>query len=121
MASSYWFKRLVRDCKKISKHIRFKRVRDGFYRIYWKDAYMHEVYDNLPYRGYDIEVPNPRLENQQYFEEYEDSIDIIRNVKNYVEGYSDALDTIRTRVYLHRHNAEFNENAKNAYKKMVVK
>lgn len=118
---SRWFRRFVRDCKHISKHIRIKRIKYGFYRIYWKEAYLYEVYKEMPIKGYDIEDLDPRLENRSYFEEYEDRAELTRKIKNFVEGYYDALDVIKTRVYMLRHNKEFNERTHNAYKTMYVK
>jgi hypothetical protein len=122
MAQSKAFKRLQDECAKLSKHVRFVRIKHGFYRIFWDHSYLHEVYEDMPMVGYDMEdVKNPRLEDKDFYEEYEDTIDIIRNVKNYVEGYYDAMETIRTRVYMHRNDKEFSETAENAYKTMVVK
>ena len=118
---SRWFRRLVKDCKQISSQIRFKRIRLGFYRIYWKQAYIHEVYKDMPEVGYNIDEYNPRFENRSYQEEREDRVDLTRNIKNYVEGYWDALDRIRTRSYLMKHDKEHNKMATQAYSQMVVK
>ena len=116
-----WFRRLVKDCKKISPHIRIKRIRLGFYRIYWKQAYIHEIYKEMPQNGYDIEEVDPRFEDKQYAEEWEDQVEMTRKLKNYIEGYWDSLDTIRTRSWLMKHNAEYNKSATEAYSQMVVK
>jgi hypothetical protein len=121
MAQSKWFKRLRSDCKRLSPHIRFKRIRMGFWRIYYNRAYLHEVYEDMSMKGYDIVSYNPRLENQSYYEEYEDSIDTIRNVKNYVEGYYDSSDRIKTRLWMHRHDKEFNQESDQAFQQIVVK
>lgn len=121
MPGSRWFKRLVRECKKISPHIRFRRIKQGFYRVYWKEAYIHEVYKDMPIKGYDIESYNQRLEDRSYYEEYEDNVDMIRTIKNFVEGYHDSIDKIRTRIYMFKNNDEMYQTAKNAYKQMVVK
>lgn len=75
----------------------------------------------MPMKGYDIEIPNPRLENRSYYEEYEDNIDVIRNIKNYVEGYYDSSDRIQTRLWMHRHDKEFNEEAEQAYQAFHMK
>ena len=111
----------MKDIPKISPDLRVVRVKLGFYRIYYRQAYLHEVYKEMPEHGYDFEDYDPRLDNQSYFEEYEDNATLIRTIKNYKEGYWDSLDTIRTRVFLMKNNAEFNEKATNAYKQMVVK
>lgn len=93
----------------------------GFYRIYWQDAYLHEVYKEMPQKGYDIEEEDPRLESKQYYEEYEDTVDTVRTIKNFVEGYYDSLDHIKTRVYLLKNDKEFEQTAKNAYKQVYIK
>lgn len=121
MEGSRWFRRLKKECKKISPYIRFKRIRLGFYRIYWKQAYIHEVYKDMPEIGYDIEAYNPRLEDKSYLEEREDNIDMIRNIKNYVEGYRDSIERIKTKSYLMKHNKEFHDSAVRAYSQVVVK
>lgn len=118
---SRWFRRLYREAKKIDPNFRFKRIKFGFYRIYYRDAYIHEVYKEMPYKGYDLDDLDPRFESQKYYEEYEDSGEITRKVKNYVEGYVDSIDRIRTRAYMMRNDKEFNDNATKAYREMVVK
>ena len=121
MGTSRWFKRLQKECRKLSPHIHIKRVKMGFYRIYWKDAYIHEVYGDMPYIGYDIEEEDPRLENQSYYEEYEDNVETIRTIKNFVEGYYDSIDKIKTRVYLLKNNEDFAKQAQEAYKQIYIK
>lgn len=116
-----WFRRFLKDVKNISSRIRIKRIKMGFYRLYYDDAYLHEVYKEMPQHGYDIYDIDPRIENQSYYEEYEDNTELTRKIKNYVEGYWDSLDRIKTRVFLMRNNKEFNTSAKNAYKNMYVK
>lgn len=116
-----WFRRLIKDCKSISPHIRIKRIKLGFYRIYYNDAYLHEVYKEMPEHGYDIDDIDPRFENQSYYEEYEDNAELTRKIKNFVEGYWESIDRIRTRVYMMKNDKEFQTNAKNAYKQMRVK
>lgn len=118
---SRWFRRLIKECRAISPHLRVKRIKLGFYRIYWRGAYLHEVYKEMPQVGYTMDDLDPRFENQKYFEEYEDQADLTRKIKNYVEGYYDAADHIRTRVYMMKHDKEYNERATNAYKTVVVK
>lgn len=105
----------------MSPHIRIKRIKHGFYRIYWKQAYIHEVYKEMPQHGHDIEEKNMQFENKKYVEEYEDRIDLIRNIKNFVEGYWDAKDTVQTRVWMMLHNKEFNETATKRYQTVVIK
>ena len=117
----YWFRRLVKDCKKISPDLRVKRIKYGFYRIYWKTAYIHEVYKEMPQIGHDIEEADIRLVGKKYYEQNEDRAELTRKIKNYVEGYWDSLDRIRTRVYMVKHDKEFHDNAIKAYSQMVVK
>jgi len=118
---SHYFRRFAKDLKRISPHFRLVKVKYGFYRIYWKSAYIHEVSKDMPVRGYDVEVYNPRLQNKSYYEEFEDNADVIQNVKNFREGYWDSLDVIKTRFYLLKHDAEFNKTSTNAYKQVVIK
>lgn len=121
LEGSRWFRRLVKDCRHISPHIRFKRIKCGFYRIYWQDAYLHEVYKEMPQIGYDMDDLDPRFESQKYYEEYEEEGEKTRKVKNFVEGYFDSLDRIRTRVYMMKTSQEYNERARSAYRQMIVK
>ena len=117
---SLWFKRLKKETEKISSHIRFKRIKHGFYRIYWDQAYLHEVFKEMPIKGYDLIDVDPRLESKKYYEEYEDNAELTRNIKNYIEGYYDSKKTIQTRCYMMRNNWEFNDNARKAYRQMRV-
>lgn len=75
----------------------------------------------MPEVGYDREVEDPRLERRSYYEEYEDNVSLIRSVKNFVEGYWEALDTIRTRVWMLRHNDEYYKESLRASSTMIVK
>ena len=118
---NHWFLRLREDCRRISSHIRFKRIKHGFYRIYWRQAYLHECHKDMQMIGYDFEYYEPRLANKSYYEEYEDNAELIRNVKNFIEGYRDSIKTIKTRIYLLRNDKEFYERSKNAYQQMVIK
>lgn len=117
---SLWFRRLYRDCMRISKHIRFKRIRMGFYRIYFKQAYVHEVYKEMPLKGYDFIDDDPRFENQKYVEELEDDGELQRKIKNYIEGYYDSLKAIKVRVNSMMNDEEAYKTARNAYKQMRV-
>lgn len=121
MEGSRWFRRFVREVTALSKDFRFKRIKCGFYRIYFRNAYVHEVYKEMPQHGYDMDDLDPRFESKKYYEEYEDRGEMTRKIKNFVEGYTDSMQTIRTRLYLMRNNKEYNENATNAYKEMRVK
>lgn len=117
-----WFRRLVREMKRMSPDFKIKHAKYGFYRIYWRNAYIHEIYAEMPYIGYDIEQEDPRnLESQSYFEEYEDSNEITRKIKNYVEGYWDSYDVLKTRLYMLKNDDEFRNNAQKAYSQFVVK
>lgn len=118
---SLWFRRLLKDIKKIDPYLRVKRAKFGFYRIFWKQSYVHEIYKECPMIGYDFEMIDPALESKTYYEELEDGNEITRKIKNYKEGYWDSLDHIKTRVWLLRHNKDFNEQAEKAYKQFVIK
>lgn len=121
MAGSLWFRRLVSDCKKISPHLRVKKIAHGFYRVYFQRAYIHEIYKEMPQVGHDIMDKTFNFVAKKYVEEYEDREELTRKVKNYVEGYWDSLETIRTRVYMMKHNKEFNQMATKRYETVVVK
>ena len=112
---------MIKWLRKQSPHIRIKKLKLGFYRVYFQNAYIHEFYEEMPIKGYDFEDYDPRLESQSYFEELEDHYEIVRKLKNYKEGFWDTMDRIQTRLYMMRNNAELNETARKAYQRMVVK
>jgi hypothetical protein len=122
---SYYFRRFVKDCKKLSPHLKFVPINYGFYRIYWvrggEGAYMHEVYKWMPYHGYTTNEDDPNLDSKKYFEEYEDQINLTRKIKNFVEGYTDALGTLKTRVFMFKNSKDFREEATKAYRQVKVK
>ncbi len=118
---TYWFNRLKKDLEKISTQIRLVRGRNGLNRIYYKNAYIHEVFEEMPQVGYDIEDYDPRFESQSYYEEYEDKDDLIRKIKNYKEGYWDAILRIKRRLWMLRTDDEFYNNSVDLYKNLIVK
>ncbi len=119
---SRWFQRLMQDLNNMSSDFRVVPAKYNFYRIYWRNAYVHEVYSEMPEKGYDIEIENPRLfQNQSYYQEFEDGNELPRLIKNFVEGYWDSLDHIKTRLYLLKNDEEFRENAQKAYQQYIVK
>lgn len=118
---SLWFRRLKRELPKIDKRIRLKRIKFGFYKVFWKQAYVHEVFKEMPSKGYDFEDYDPRLENRSYYEEYEDHVKMIRTIKNFKEGYYDSIDRIRTRMYLMKNSNEHYENSQRAYQHTVIR
>lgn len=117
---SLWFRRLYREVKKISPHVRFKRIRCGFYRVYFKQAYVHEVYKEMPLKGYDYIMDDPRFESQRYAEENELDGELQRKVKNYVEGYYDSLKAIKVRINNFMNDEEAYQTMRNSYKKMRI-
>jgi len=122
---TYWFKRLVCDAKKISKYIEFRRIKDGFYRIYWKgsgpSAYIGECYKEMPEIGYDIHENDVYLEDKKYYEEFEDRTELTRKIKNFVEGYWEVLDRLKTNIYLIKNNKEHRKMAIERYQTIYVK
>ncbi|MCK9371301.1 hypothetical protein M0R04_15415 [Candidatus Dojkabacteria bacterium] len=122
---SCWFRRLRYEVESMSKHIRFKRIKFGFYRIFWTgdgvSAYIGECSKNLSQFGYDIEEKNFQLESKKYFEEYEDNAELIQKIKNYREGYWDSIDKLRTNIYLLKNNNEHRKEAQMAYQELRVK
>lgn len=117
---SLWFRRLYRECKQISPYIRFKRIKMGFYRIYFKQAYVSECYKEMPMNGYDYEDTDPRFEFQKYYEEFEDQAELTRKIKNYVEGYYDSIRNIKIRVNNMMTDPEAYQKARDAYKVMKI-
>lgn len=118
---SYWFRRLMRDLYKISKHFKIRRIRCGFYRIYWKDAYVHEVYKEMPYRGYTWYTESPYKDSLKLSQEWEQDGEIQRKVKNFVEGYYESLKAITLRTYQFKNNDEHYRTARQMYRQMVIK
>lgn len=125
MSKTLWRKRFEKECKKMSPHIKFRPIKYGFTRIYWvngcEPAYMHEVIDNMPYKGYDIEEKDPRFQSKTYYEEYEDQAELTMKIKNFVEGYWDSIRTMRKLVYLMKNSKEHYKTAVEAYKNVRVK
>lgn len=116
-----WFRRFRRECEALSPHVKFRSIKFGFYRIYYKGFYIGECYKEMPPHGYDTEEDDVNLSKQSYFEEYEDSAEMTRKLKNFVEGYYDAKKTFRTRMYMLRTDDEFYKTSKKAYQQMYVK
>jgi len=117
---SLWFRRFYKEAKKLSPYLRFRRIKHGFWRIYWKQAYIGECYQEMPMIGHDIEEPDMRFENQKYYEEYEDNAELTRKIKNFREGYYDSINRLRKKVWLMKHNKEYNQRTTNAYKNMRI-
>lgn len=122
---SRWFRRFTIEASKLSPHIKFKRIKFGFYRIYWVDggepAYIGECYKEMGEVGYEVEEKNYQLESKKYYEEYEDNPELIRKIKNFVEGYRDSIHRLKTKVWMMKNNDEFRKTAVNGYKQMKVK
>ena len=118
---SYWFRRLIKDLFRMSKHFKVRRIRCGFNRIYWKDAYVHEVYKEMPYRGYVWYTESPYKDSLKLVQDWEQDGEIQRKVKNFVEGYAEASKAIKLRIYQFKNNDEHYRTAKDMYKQVVVK
>ncbi len=118
---SYWFRRFVGELYKMSPYFKIRRIRHGFYRIYWKDAYVHEVYKEMPRKGYVWYTESPYKESLKLMLEYEQDGEIQRKVKNFVEGYDDAMRAVKLRVYQFKNNDEHYRTAKDMYKQLVIK
>lgn len=118
---SVWFRRLMRDLTRTSKHFKVRRIRHGFFRIYWQEAYVHEVYKEMPRRGYVWYTDSPYKESLKLMQEYEQDGEIQRKVKNFVEGYDEASRAIKLRVYQFKNDDEHYRVAKDMYKHVVIK
>lgn len=121
MIGSVWFNRFKAECENISPHVRFKQIKLGFFRIYYKGFYIGECYKDMPPRGYDIHEDDVRIVDKSYYEEYEDSIKTTRTIKNFVEGYYDLTKQFRIRMYMLRTDVEFYNNSRDAYKQRYIK
>lgn len=125
MDGSHWFKRFFKEAKQMSSHIEFRRIKYGFYRIYWKGggepAYLGECYKEMPEIGYDIEEYDVQLQSQKYYEEFEDRNELTRKIKNFVEGYWESIDRLKTKIYMFKNNREYREMAVKQYSQFVVK
>jgi len=118
---SYWFRRLMRDLYRMSKHFKVRRIRCGFYRIYYKDAYVHEVYKEMPQRGYEWYTQSPYIDSLKLVQQWEQDGEIQRKIKNFVEGYHEAYKAIKLRMHQFRNNDEHYRIAKDMYKQVVIK
>lgn len=122
---SKWFRRFVKEAEGLSKHLRFKRIKFGFYRIFWTgdgvSAYIGECHKDMPQFGYEIEEKNFQFENKKYYEEYEDHAELIQKIKNFREGYWESIDRLKTNIYMFKNNKDHRKEAQAAYAEMIVK
>lgn len=75
----------------------------------------------MPPKGYDKVEDDVRFMDRSYYEQYEDSAKLTRQIKNFVEGYFDSIKDFKTRMYMLRHDNEFYENSRKAYYQLYVK
>lgn len=120
-SGSRYFRRIVNEAKKISPHIRFKRIKHGFYRIYFRNAYIGECSKDMNLIGHDIEEKNWNMEDFSYYRQMDDLADQTARLKNFREGYVETLDMLRTRTYMVKHNKEFYERARQGYSQLRIK
>lgn len=118
---NYWFRRLQKDATRMSPHIRFKRIKYGFYRIYLKQAYIGECSKDMPEFGYDIQEKNWNFEDRSFATEYEDLMDQTAKLKNFREGYWESVNRLQTKIYMFKHNKEFYDTALRGYSQMRIK
>ena len=121
MARSSYCKKFIKKLRSTSPHIKIRKLKHGFYRVYFQNAYLMEFFEEMPLRGYTFEDYDPRMESQSYFEELDDHYDLVRNLKNFKEGYVDSLKNLAKRLYLFKHNSEFNERTRKIYAQAVIK
>lgn len=50
----------------MDSQIRVVRLKLGFWRIYWKNHYIGELFEEMGSQYHDIEGYDPRLESQKY-------------------------------------------------------
>lgn len=119
--ASKWFRRLVRETKQISPHIRFKQIKHGFYRIYYRQAYIGECYSFMPEVGHDIWEKGLGFEDYSFYQQHHDAADSTLKMKNFVEGYWEMIDRIKTRLFIFKHNKEAYDRARQGYSQMRIK
>ena len=105
----------------MSPHVQFREIKFGFFRIYYKGFYIGECYKEMPPKGYDTYEDDVNWDKQSYYEEYEDSSKMTRQIKNFVEGYYESIKNFRTRMYMLRTDDEFYKVSKDSYRQMYVK
>lgn len=118
---SFWFRRLARDLKTMSPHIKLVRIKNGFYRIYYRYSYIGECFKNMPEHGYDIYERAQGFENYSYYEQYHGNADAAMRIKNFVEGYWETYRRIKTKLFQINNDKEFAKTALDGYKVMRVK
>jgi len=117
---SYWFRRIQKDMIGWSEHLKLVRIAHGFYRIYYKQAYVGELYKEMPKVGYNIEDEDMNLSDKTYYINKMEDGEVQRKIKNFVEGYSEVKDQVRTRFYMLKHDSEFYKEATGGYKRLNV-
>lgn len=75
----------------------------------------------MPQFGYEREEMDMRIDTKKYRQEYEDSGELARKIKNFVEGYWENLNSFKTKVYMLKNNKEFRKDAIQAYRRFIVK
>lgn len=71
--------------------------------------------------GYDIYDYDPRFEERSYYQEYEDTAELTRKLKNYVEGYRDSMLRIKKRLYLLKNSKDFYDSSVRVYRNTQIK
>ncbi len=117
---SYWFKRIQEDLRSLSSQLYLVPIAHGFFRIYFKQAYVGELYKEMPEYGYDITDEDMSLDDKTYYINKMEDGEVQRKIKNFVEGYVQVLDQVQTRYYMLRHNSEFYKEATSGYKKLNI-
>lgn len=118
---SVWFRRLVREFKRVSPHIRFVRIKAGFYRIYFRQAYVGECSKNMPELGYNIFERSIGFEDYSFYQKYHNTVDSTLRVKNFVEGYWETRNKLRTRLMNMMNSKEHYETARKGYSQMRIR
>lgn len=81
---------------------------------------MHEIYKEMPYRGYSWYTDSPYKDSLKLMQEWEQDGELQRKVKNFVEGYVEASKAIKLRVCQFRNDPEHYKIAKDMYKHVVI-
>jgi len=121
MEGSYWFQKLVRETARSSPHIRFRRIKGGYYRIYYRNAYIGECSKNMPEMGHDIFERAQGFEDYSYYEEHHGNADAAMRIKNFVEGYWETKNRLKLKLFQFYNDKEFASIAINGYKQLRIK
>jgi hypothetical protein len=105
----------------MSPHIRFQPIKHGFYRIYFRNAYIGECFKDMPEMGYEIFERSFQFDDYSHYQEFHDNVDTTLRVKNFVEGYWETKKRLRMKLYNIHMDKEFYATALKGYSQARIK